>query len=162
VHSRGAVVQVKVLGCFALIDEGETDWKIIVIDVTDPLAAELNDIEDVERLMPGLLRGTHEWFKIYKIPDGKPANEFAFEGQAKNREFALKVIEETHSHWSELIGGQSGNNAELSLKNTTLTGNANFVDKPEELVNETASFAAGESLTGAAKQEIDKWHFITL
>jgi inorganic pyrophosphatase len=37
-----AVVQVKVLGVLAMIDEGETDWKVIVIDVNDPLAAQLN------------------------------------------------------------------------------------------------------------------------
>jgi len=42
VHERGAVIQVKVLGTMLLIDEGETDWKIIAIDVTDPLAEKLN------------------------------------------------------------------------------------------------------------------------
>lgn len=52
----GQVKQVKVLGVMALLDEGETDWKVIVIDVNDPLAAKLNDIEDVERHMPGLIR----------------------------------------------------------------------------------------------------------
>ncbi len=26
----------------ALLDEGETDWKVIVIDITDPLASKLN------------------------------------------------------------------------------------------------------------------------
>jgi len=40
----GQVKQVKVLGIMALLDEGETDWKVIVIDVTDPLASKLNDI----------------------------------------------------------------------------------------------------------------------
>jgi inorganic pyrophosphatase len=55
----------------ALLDEGETDWKVIVVDVTDPLASKLNDIEDVERHLPGLVRATNEWFRIYKIPDGK-------------------------------------------------------------------------------------------
>jgi hypothetical protein len=24
-----------------------------------------------------------EWFKIYKMPDGKPPNEFAFDGKPK-------------------------------------------------------------------------------
>ncbi len=51
--------QVKVLGCLALIDGGETDWKIFTIDVKDPLAEKLNDIDDVEKLMPGLLRVGH-------------------------------------------------------------------------------------------------------
>lgn len=55
----------------ALLDEGETDWKVLVIDVNDPLAPKLNDIEDVERHLPGLIRATNEWFRIYKIPDGK-------------------------------------------------------------------------------------------
>jgi inorganic pyrophosphatase len=51
----------------ALLDEGETDWKIIAIDVNDPLAPKLNDIEDVERHLPGLLRATNEFWRIYKV-----------------------------------------------------------------------------------------------
>ncbi len=54
-----------------MIDEGETDWKILAIDVNDPLAEKLNDVQDVEREMPGFLKATVEWFKIYKMPDGK-------------------------------------------------------------------------------------------
>lgn len=81
----GQVKQVKVLGVMALLDEEETDWKIIVIDINDPLAPKLNDIEDVERHLPGLLRATNEWFRIYKIPDGKPENQFAFSGECKNK-----------------------------------------------------------------------------
>jgi len=72
VGTVGQVKQVKVLGIMALLDEGETDWKVLVVDVNDPLAPRLNDIEDVERHLPGLIRATNEWFRIYKIPDGKP------------------------------------------------------------------------------------------
>ena len=39
-----------------MIDEGETDWKVIAIDVNDPLAENLNDINDVDRIMPGFLK----------------------------------------------------------------------------------------------------------
>ena len=42
IAKRGDVKQVKILGTVALIDEGETDWKIFCIDVNDPLAKELN------------------------------------------------------------------------------------------------------------------------
>ncbi|KHJ77421.1 putative inorganic diphosphatase, partial [Oesophagostomum dentatum] len=56
VQKRGAVIQVKVLGVVALIDEGETDWKLISIDVTDPLADQMNNIGDVEKHFPGLLK----------------------------------------------------------------------------------------------------------
>jgi inorganic pyrophosphatase len=33
---------VKILGVMALIDEGETDWKVLAIDVKDPLASKMN------------------------------------------------------------------------------------------------------------------------
>jgi inorganic pyrophosphatase len=47
------VIKVKVLGAVALIDEGETDWKVLAIDVEDPLAAEIDDIDSLEAKMPG-------------------------------------------------------------------------------------------------------------
>lgn len=63
----GQVKQVKILGIMALLDEGETDWKVIVVDVNDPLAGKLNDIEDVERHLPGLIRATNEWFRFVSL-----------------------------------------------------------------------------------------------
>ena len=41
----GEVKQVKVLGVLAMIDDGETDWKVLGIDITDPLAEEMNGRE---------------------------------------------------------------------------------------------------------------------
>ena len=83
IPSRGEIKQVKVLGVLAMLDDGETDWKIIAIDVNDPAAAKLNDIEDVNKEKPGLLDGIREWFRNYKIPDGKPRNAFAFDEKYK-------------------------------------------------------------------------------
>lgn len=45
----GAVYRVKPLGAYAMIDDGELDWKILCICTNDPLADKLHDIEDVER-----------------------------------------------------------------------------------------------------------------
>lgn len=81
----GEIKQVKVLGILALFDGEDTDWKIIAIDIKDPVASELNDIEDIEAHMPGLLHATKEWFRIYKVPDEKPANNFSFDGECKNK-----------------------------------------------------------------------------
>ncbi|KAH6610482.1 hypothetical protein Trco_000502 [Trichoderma cornu-damae] len=103
----GQIKQVKVLGVMALLDEEETDWKVIVIDVNDPLAPKLNDVEDVERHLPGLLRATNEWFRIYKIPDGKPENQFAFTGECKNKAYAMDVIHECAEAWERLITGKT-------------------------------------------------------
>uniref|UniRef100_A0A914D4W2 inorganic diphosphatase n=1 Tax=Acrobeloides nanus TaxID=290746 RepID=A0A914D4W2_9BILA len=103
IHKRGEVIQVKVLGTLALLDEGETDWKLISIDVTDPKADDLNNISDVEKHFPGLLKATHEWFRVYKIPTGKPPNQFAFNGEIKDKDFAHEIIQETNHFWKDLI-----------------------------------------------------------
>lgn len=105
-HATGDVIGVKVLGVMALLDEGETDWKVLAIDSTDPLASELNGLEDIERLMPGLLDTTRRWFCCYKVPDGKPENQFAFNGECKGRQFALDIIQESHGFWQKLKKGE--------------------------------------------------------
>ena len=48
------------------------------------------------------LQATVEWFKIYKMPDGKPANEFAFNSEPKNKEFAENIIAGCHESWKKL------------------------------------------------------------
>lgn len=106
VATSGSVKTVKILGCLALLDEGETDWKIFVVDLADPLAEKLNDISDLDLHCPGLIDATRQWFKCYKIPDGKPANAFAFDGQVRDRAFAIKIVEETATAWKRLMAGQ--------------------------------------------------------
>jgi nucleosome-remodeling factor subunit len=103
IHHRGAIVQVKVLGVLALLDDGETDWKLVTIDVSDPLADQVNSLPDVEKHFPGLLTATREWFRIYKVPAGKKPNVFGFDGEYKDRDFAHAVIEQTHQFWLALV-----------------------------------------------------------
>ena len=59
--------------------------QVIAIDVDDPLAKDLNDIADVEKLLPGYVSGIREWFRWYKTPDDKPLNGFGFEERALNK-----------------------------------------------------------------------------
>ncbi|KAK3529275.1 hypothetical protein QTP70_024831, partial [Hemibagrus guttatus] len=120
VCSCGEIIQVKVLGILALIDEGETDWKVIGINVEDPEAADFNDIEDVRRLKPGYLEATVDWFRMYKVPDGKPENQFAFNSEFKNRDFAIKTIKDTHEHWKALILSKT-KAKDLNCLNTCVT-----------------------------------------
>lgn len=57
------------------------------------------DIDDVEKFKPGYLEATLNWFRLYKVPDGKPENQFAFNGEFKNkvkmRIFILKCTSRT-------------------------------------------------------------------
>ncbi|KAL1919749.1 uncharacterized protein VTP21DRAFT_1680 [Calcarisporiella thermophila] len=158
----GQVKQVKVLGVMALIDEGETDWKVIVIDVNDPLANKLNDIEDVERHLPGLIRATNEWFRIYKIPDGKPENQFAFSGEAKNKKYALDVINECHEAWKRLITGVIPPKTEkhnIQVLNLTVE-NSPYRVAPD---NNVVPNISREHAKPAAPIDpsIDKWFFLS-
>uniref|UniRef100_A0A672LL08 inorganic diphosphatase n=1 Tax=Sinocyclocheilus grahami TaxID=75366 RepID=A0A672LL08_SINGR len=85
VCATGQVIQVEVLGILALIDEEETGWKAIAINTEDPDASRLNSIEDVRKTKAGHLEATVDWYKKYKVPDGKPENRFAFNGQFKDK-----------------------------------------------------------------------------
>ena len=46
-------------------------------------------------------------FRIYKIPDCKPENQFAFSGEAKNKKYATEIIHECHEAWRRLAAGES-------------------------------------------------------
>lgn len=45
----------------------------------------LTDIDDVKKFKPGYLEATLNWFRFYKVPDGKPENQFAFNGEFRNK-----------------------------------------------------------------------------
>ena len=117
---QGSIVGVKVLGALGLIDEGEADWKIIAIDNNDDLAGHLNTIDDVRKKFPELLNYTNDWFKIYKIPSGKPVNNIALNGEYLNREEAIKIIEQTHIAWSKMFTAKNDQEKEISLMNSSL------------------------------------------
>ena len=107
--AQGAVEKVKVLGALAMIDEGELDWKVIAIRTADPMAAELNDISDVEEKSPGTISGIREWFRWYKTPDGKPLNAFGYGEKALDKKKALEVVEEGFQAWEKLRNGKIDN-----------------------------------------------------
>ncbi|GME80805.1 unnamed protein product [Ambrosiozyma monospora] len=89
--------------------------------------------------MPGLLDSLREWFKDYKIPDGKPVNEFTFGGEYKDADYAVKVIQECHERWGKLIKGEFKELEDAPVvKNVTVDGSS---EKLSEL-----SIAVEESL----------------
>jgi len=158
----GQVKQVKVLGIMALLDEGETDWKVIVVDVNDNLASKLNDIEDVERHLPGLIRATNEWFRIYKIPDGKPENAFAFSGEAKNKKYATAIVHECHEAWKRLVNGESPAKTpsyDLSIANLTIDGSPGQVRRNDPVYTNLP--ADSRKPPAPIDPSISKWFYIS-
>jgi len=104
--STGEVKKVRVLGVLALIDSGETDWKIITLRVDDFLADKVHTLDELECVLPGAVGALREWLRVYKVCTGKPQNTFGFEGSCMNKEFAMKIIHENHEMWTTLVSQQ--------------------------------------------------------
>merc|ERR1719183_2633149 len=105
VLQTGEVRTVKPLGAFCMIDDGEADWKVLAVDVADPLADKLNDIGDLEKVIPGKVSEVREWFRTYKTHEGKPLNAFGLDEKAMDRAYTLKVVQQAHDDWSRLWMG---------------------------------------------------------
>ena len=103
----GAVRAVKVLGCLALIDQGETDWKVLAIDARDPRAHRVRSVADwAAEHGPRELDRVRDWFRWYKTADGGRENTFAFAGEYQGPACALRVIREGRSSWGRLVAGE--------------------------------------------------------
>jgi len=111
--------------------------------------------------MPGFLKATEEWFRIYKIPDGKPENKFAFNGEAKNKAYAMKVIKEAHEAWRRLISGAVPNKTE---KYEIFTNNTQVSDSPYKVAPDSEipkSIPPHEEKTpNPLDPSVDKWYFV--
>jgi len=108
VFSTGDVIHVKILGVWAMIDEGETDWKLLAIDVNNPDAAKYNDFGDVPQ---SIVEPVFTFLRDYKIPAGSGPNQFAFNSELKDKALAMTVTEETHEQWQAIVTGQKPNSS---------------------------------------------------
>ncbi|XP_037327313.1 inorganic pyrophosphatase 2, mitochondrial [Pungitius pungitius] len=154
----GQVIQVKVLGILAMIDEGEMDWKVIAINAKDPDAKNLNSIEDVRKSRPGHLEATVDWFRKYKVPDGKPENQFGFNGQFKDQDFAVEIIKSTHEHWRALVQKQTNSHG-IECKNISCNESPSKCSA-EEARDVVASAPAPCAGSHPVSPAVDKWHFV--
>jgi inorganic pyrophosphatase len=98
----GSVISVKILGVLGMIDYGQMDWKVICISHSDPIAKFLDEIEDIPKFLPGCLEAIREWLRVYKICQGGVENKFAFDGEYKDKNFAMKLTDDSHHMWANL------------------------------------------------------------
>jgi len=113
--AMGSITPCRVIGELELIDEGETDHKILCIATTDPLSHTVRTMDDLERAKPGTLDLLKNWLKRYKTTDGKPANSLASE-TPRSVEGALEVVAEVHERWKTLCGKDGTRRTALSSK----------------------------------------------
>eukprot|EP00448_Togula_jolla_P009511 CAMPEP_0170615572 /NCGR_PEP_ID=MMETSP0224-20130122/25411_1 /TAXON_ID=285029 /ORGANISM="Togula jolla, Strain CCCM 725" /LENGTH=651 /DNA_ID=CAMNT_0010941317 /DNA_START=1 /DNA_END=1956 /DNA_ORIENTATION=+ len=98
----GEVQVVRPLGVFALIDGGETDWKVVVVKADSPDTDAWKDISDMPQ---DKVEEVKEWFRKYKTAEGKGLNRFGLDEKIMGKEYAKRVCDETHEAWTKLVFG---------------------------------------------------------
>ena len=100
----GEIVQVKVVGSFCLIDQGEVDWKILCVNNE---MLKLNKINENDYFTwfkeKGFLDGLMNKFKVYKTLEGKKANFIYNNDKVYSSDETIKVVEEANSDYREFI-----------------------------------------------------------
>ncbi|KAE9397107.1 inorganic pyrophosphatase [Gymnopus androsaceus JB14] len=165
----GQVKQVQVLGIMALLDEDETDWKVIVVDVQDTLASKLNDIEDVERHLPGLIRATNEWFRrvsfffLFRsdLQDSRWKAQKHLSVEKANKKYATEIIHECHEAWRHLITGETapGGISICNSDNITIANSPEFVRRDDPKY--TSVPPASVKVPALIDPSVSKWFYIS-
>jgi len=114
----GEIRPVKVLGVLAMIDNGETDWKLVVARVDDSAFKGIDTLEDLrnhiakrkrnDKSTVDVLTEIRHWLKMYKTP-GKETKEakkdaenvFGYKDVWQNEVKALDIVQETHKLWAD-------------------------------------------------------------
>lgn len=126
----GQVKQVKVLGGLLMVDDNQTDWKLLALDVNDPHASHINDIGDMAAGWPGKLDQVTQWLTDYKVPQNGEKNVFAFQGNPMNSDYVSSVIQQSHKNWQSLVSGQRASSREgtIHIENLSVSGSARHLD----------------------------------
>jgi len=122
----GSIVRAKVLGSLALIDEGETDHKIVVIRESDPHFKKINTLDDLEKYNKNCVADLIHWLKYYKTSDGKGVNTLANDEIPKTSSEAIEIIHEVEGFYESLLDGSTTIDDVFSLPgNTNTNSNTN-------------------------------------
>lgn len=101
----GEIAPVKILCVLALVDDDETDWKLIAVRTDNKEFEKINSLEDLKAPENSShydeVAEIREWLENYKTPTGKPKNKFGFDGVEKDEKYAIGKIVLTHRLWAK-------------------------------------------------------------
>ena len=101
----GSVIQAKILGSLEFIDEGETDYKILMLRSTDPYFSSVNNMSDYESIKPGTTAKVIDWLLNYKPKtDDKPPSRVTSNIPTSPSE-TVDIVNITHRYYNSLING---------------------------------------------------------
>jgi len=126
-----------------MIDGGETDWKVIVMNAEEANEKGIQTLQDIQNKYPGILETVLKFFRVYKVPAGKPENVFAYNGEIKDKDLAMEVISYTNLAWMEMI-----TNCSISGENVGSFNTGNFLQGTECSVDQDT-----------VRQDVARQHF---
>ena len=85
------MMETKVIGYLKMIDGGESDDKILAVHTSDPQYKHFNDISEIQKSNPHLLKEIEQFFKTYKLLENKKVEILGwFDAKA-----AEKIVQES-------------------------------------------------------------------
>lgn len=96
----GSIIHIKILGIIAMIDDNETDWKIIGINVLDKNISNISRDEIQEKI-----KEIKHFLVNYKSSNS--GTKFMLEDQEHNIDFAVEILGDTHKNWSNLMSDKA-------------------------------------------------------
>lgn len=101
----GKVLPVYIVGSFCLIDQDEVDWKILAVNANlIEYEDSINYLKDEKNLKK--VKEIQNWFKIYKIYEGKKENTIYDNDRIFDIEETHKIIEENYNFYMNLISAK--------------------------------------------------------
>ena len=92
------------------------------------------------------------------MPDGKPANEFAFDAKPKNKDFALDIIKSLHEQWKSLMSREAG--PDKVSRHCAVHDCSSKISQDDAKAAVEAQAAPGDDCELA--DSVDKWHYVKL
>lgn len=96
-------VECVVIGALGLIDQGEVDWKILMLQTEEAKRLNIETLAQAEAAIPFRLDYMREFFRVYKTHEGKKENTFLREGRFFNEEEAREIVSDSHKEFGELM-----------------------------------------------------------
>jgi len=102
-HSVGVgdIVECRILGAVCLVDEGEADWKVFVVNTKAGPLSHAKSIEDVEDVAPGRIQEMLGWMEDFKHSTGKDTATLHM--KIHDADWATQLVERDHASWRRLV-----------------------------------------------------------
>ena len=93
----------KILGSFCLIDQDETDWKMILLERHLAERTGVFDINSLKQKVPGYVEYLIHCFKFMKYQEGQKVNHIEFGEKIFNVDETTEIIKHYHQEYLDFL-----------------------------------------------------------